>query len=80
MHISITNLDFFNFFFGTVVNLSGLMEQVSSLECFSTPLCRGGASCLVSDAVGGEADGTSSLGKAFIMFPGTWVALWLMSL
>lgn len=74
MHISIPNLDFFNFFFGTVVNLSELLERVSSLGCFSTLLCGGGASCLASDAVGGEADRnsqTASFGKVFIMCPGT---------
>lgn len=83
MHISIPNLDFFNFFFGTVVNLSELLEWVPSLQCFSTLLGGGGASCLVSDAVGGEADGnsqTASSGKVLTMFPATWVALWLMSL
>lgn len=77
------NLDFFNFFCGTVINLCKMLEQVSSLECFSTLLCRSGASCLVSDAVGEEADRnsrTASLGEVLIMFPGTWVALWLTSL
>lgn len=83
MHISILDLDFLNFFLGIVVNFSELFEWVSSVECFSTLFCRGGASSLGSDAAGGEAgrnSQTESLGKMSSEFPGTWVPLRLTSL